>query len=164
MNEGFKKHASAFHYISRDKSKKDPLFTTNKVLDKPIHVTSFNKSVNDFLSDASLAMGDKHWRSHSFRFGVAKDLLLSEPVESVNSVLGLKTVILPVSTKAPEESHLTGLLIQLDKNRLHQAQLAKSLEGVEIPTKKLYKLKDAKARFEQAKAEADALAATCQQS
>lgn len=159
-----KKHASAFTYISRGKSKKDPLFTTNKVIDKPIHPTSFNKSVNAFLEKASLAMDDKHWRGKpSFRASVAKDLLLSEPVESVGSVLGLKSTMAAGqygSKKPPKESDITALLLQLDKNRLDQAALEKSLEGVEPPARKLYKLREARERFEQAKAEADALVAT----
>lgn len=62
------------------------------MLDQPIHSTSFTKDINDFLAKASLAMpGDKHWRGKpSFRVNI-KDLLLSEPIESLNAILGVKS-------------------------------------------------------------------------
>lgn len=112
-----------FSVLMNNKTNDDPLFTTQKVLNKPIHKTSLDKEVNEFLKTASLEQG-KHFRSHSFRATLISDLLESQPLQRVARLIGhnqIGTTALYDREKLTKEQ-MVDVLHALDTSRISRGK------------------------------------------
>jgi len=79
-------YAQVFLKLMSDKQLQDPLLTTQKVIDKALDHTSYDKEINTLLKEMSLKC-DIHWRSHSFRATFITDLLQSQPMKTVSQII-----------------------------------------------------------------------------